>query len=640
MTAVHFRYAWISQHRLRQLFPVSPELERISALLLGRHAILARCVHMDCLRAAADDLVRWVERPRWSERPTQRRLRQARHRIASSSDGATNELLSWIDQVLALLNRSPEAELTSQRIALLGNLAQTDFPTLLLWRNPQLAKRLFCDEGFGVALRSQIAENPRQVLRAVQVCLTFALAGASRLSPRDGWVGVGFGRGSQTASAAVQISRQTERFMIEPDIAWINRRWVDLPKYPLESGVSPWSYAFKKASGRFLRANQRTQILHELKRKCDEILANVHDFAAVSAFLDETEAIWRQTVPKNVWTADPHRWWIIRYIPVEANIPDRLNHNLETAYFNARSKLLPQEVVRDTPCPDEDLRRLPYSVRVGTSLPEAVRLVGDEVFNSIVDAAEVRNRPSLHAYLPARTRGDTVPVGKFDNRGLRFLFFDPSPRRSAERFALLLDHAPSYCTSKPQVVALRPPLDCVDNRLVRLSAQEVTIDEVAANATVEFRSSLVTPETASLVAMETISYVHRDLPDLIPVFTDTAERLPLSFGFLDRINRVWLLTQADAISLVNSVRTPDILALIYRLEAHEEIGSPMWLDVIVDGKRTSMPTHSIVAFDMLLHILRTTSGAVAIHVPPTIPAEPVVVDEQQQGIATVAFLRR
>jgi hypothetical protein len=127
---------------------------------------------------------------------------------------------------------------------------------------------------------------------------------------------------------------------------------------------------------------------------------------------------------------------------------------------------------------------------------------------------------------------------------------------------------------------------------------------------------------------------------LIPVYTDTTKHIPLSFGRLDRVNQIWMLTRIEARKLAHAARTSYSLALLYHLEIHEELGAPAWIDVIADGKRTSMPTHSVVAFEFLLHLMRTTTITMFVHVPRPVAAESIIVDEHQEGIAAVIFFRK
>jgi hypothetical protein len=76
------------------------------------------------------------------------------------------------------------------------------------------------------------------------------------------------------------------------------------------------------------------------------------------------------------------------------------------------------------------------------------------------------------------------------------------------------------------------------------------------------------------------------------------------------------------------------LAVFYYTEIHELIGQPSWIDVIVDGKRSNILLHSLLAWDYLCHVLRTTHNSI-IFVNPQYRLGPTVFCDAAENPMTV-----
>ncbi len=183
--------------------------------------------------------------------------------------------------------------------------------------------------------------------------------------------------------------------------------------------------------------------------------------------------------------------------------------------------------------------------------------------------------------------------------------------------------------SEPQVSdgqALRPPLHRVDNRLVRLQETERDPAEVSPGESVSFHSALLDVETTPLLALELASARYARAADLVPQLVEQEAAEQLSFGRVWARDGVWLLEPVESRELLRKLGTARALAGLYHLEVHEVLGQPAWLDVVANGKHSALPTQSLVAWDYLVHLLRTTSVPLALIHPKATTRAPLIVD--------------
>ena len=645
MSRFHFRYGWMSRQKLAGLLPVSGLIESLAALSHewrrirmqpGYQALTAAHVGRDARR-----ILNWFAAPNGMRPPSRKRLEASFRVVEADCLPLYRQVAAWVASAGEMIReqaaqRQPPHD---EMVAFLTALAKTDFPVLLLWSQPVLAERLFvADSQGGTRLASAYRAHKRPLAQAARTCLAYALAGVGRLAPRDAWIGAGFG----VCDAAVQtetivIHRQAETLIVEPDLAWIARRWTDLTPLPLEPGQLPWDYvrALLDHPANRIAAPAYRPLYTQLRDLAAQLEATPWDFQVVQSFLRTTAALLRQTVSPEDWRADPHGWWVTRYFPDEVRLAPPLVSRLREDFkiwrqqAQSQGRIAPRLEAASEP-------RLPYPLRLQLACPDAVRAEAEEFFDWLVEAPSPfgsMQRP----YLPA----EPGPAAGYwiDDDGIRFQYVDPNPWRPAERLAAYFSTPPAYCERDAQWRGLRPPTGFIDNRLVRLREDEQDPAEVAPGSPVLFYSTLMLPETMPLLHLELASPRYDAAADIAPQWLTRGSSVALSFGEVFPEDRVWLLSAEQARALCHHLRTASRLAMLYFFEAHALLQHPTWLDLTMDGKRSVLPTRAMLAWDYLLHRLRTAHGPTVLSNPIRRPIPSPVVDESGEMLPTQLLMR-
>jgi len=249
--------------------------------------------------------------------------------------------------------------------------------------------------------------------------------------------------------------------------------------------------------------------------------------------------------------------------------------------------------------------------------------------------------PAERPHLPPEAPEGCGVVLELDESGGRLGHVEPNPRRPAERFAAAMPARPRFCAEPADraFVALAPPAAIVDNRLVRLAEPERPARDAAAGDAVLFYSTLVAPETAPLLELELASPRYGAAPDPVPWFFDAGASLAVTVGRVCPRHRVWLLAPSQARELAGRARHAAGLAAFYHLEVHEHLGRPAWVDLLVEGKRSALPTHSLLAWSHALHLLRAAAGPAALLAPRRVPVPAPVRDAAGRALPAQLIIR-
>jgi hypothetical protein len=636
MSSFYFRYAWISKEVLGRCFPASPEIVRLTTLLEERDHLLRqqRC-NVDALQHADREVkrvVRWFAQPSFLRLPSQKTIRLAHAQLDSARHAPCRALVQWVECAAKLIRSSDEdsGPPHGELLGFLEAISRTAFPVLLLWTQPRLAARMFReDSGGAVSLSPPYRRASHVAVQAAHTCIGYALGAVGRLAPRQAWVGAGFGVFAGADGESLRVEPAREEIHVVPDLAWVERNWRDLAPLPLLPGTLPWDYLRRRIAAQSDGEVRRkySELLAALRRLARAVERNPWSYDAVQRFQRDAEALLSGTVDARAWTKDPHRWWITRLLSGEHRLGQSIAARLRATFIAHRRRL----VTRGLLLPRESRvheSRLPYPERVKQCAPERVLMEAEELADWAVAAGSDGGARLELPYLPKVPPGDPGWTYWVDERGTRFQYLDPNARRSAEYHAAFLETRPLFSAGCSRT-ALQPPSTLIDNRLVRLEQPEREPSTVRVGDAVAFYSTLLVPETASLFALELLGPDYAEAADIVPLLLDFQEEAAPSFGRICRTERVWLLERGEARRMASTLKTGRKLATFYHLEVHDTLGRPMWLDAVIDGKRSSLPTHSVAAYDYLLHVLGTTEAAVSLVAPRTAPgASPAFMDAE------------
>jgi hypothetical protein len=488
-------------------------------------------------------------------------------------------------------------------LAFLEGLLLTDFPTLLLWSQPQLARRAFTRGSNGtltLAPSYRVAGRPQ--IQFAQTCLGYVFGYAGRLSPRDGWVGACFGTFT-TAGTHVAIAPAMERFVVEPDLAWFRRRWPDLARLPLTSGQGAWEYLTAAAPTKL-----RPCIRH-LREQVGRVEEDPLDFGAVDSFLRDSASGLARSLCPGAYELEPHQWWIHRMVPAELELSSDVARELAATRADFREGLRGRGALVN----EEGFRHdvpVPYPLRIKMNRPERIVQDADEWFDWVV--TDDRTADETLAYFPIHLDRNASAVFQGDARGIRFLYVEPNPRRVAERFAARMPSRPAFVNELYDLnaIALAPPEGCVDNRLIRIATGEHELERAPHDVDALFFSTLMSPVTSPHFGRELLSPRYRRAHDIVPIFADAGDCQRRSFGRLYRNDGVWSLSQDEARATAKACRNGLDLARLFFLEIAPPLNDWSWLVLMHGQKRHALSIRSEVSWLYLHHVLRTTDGPV------------------------------
>jgi hypothetical protein len=616
----------------------SAPIARLSERLDSRAALLDEIAARPPRCAAALRLAAWAREPSFERRPPQRFIRQVDAWAREHGRNDLQALALWVTEVLAEFGDVGESSASDDaaRLAFLHALASTDFPVLFLWSNPTLARHLFAADRHGnVELRTAAVASAKRLRRAALTAAAYVCGSMRRFAPRDAWVGVAFARQAPNpdrgldageSDTLARIDRCGERIALEPNLAWTERSWRDLPRRELASGVTPWQHVrarIASSTSQLIRERYEAT-LDELAATCERTSSEWLDFRAVDGFLTRTDSVFERTVTPEMWRADPHRWWIVRYVGRELAMPSAVARatqiGIEAAYATARERAITLGLACESPSAQYEAGpgkpeppRVPLALRIAANAPHAILARADELTDWIVDASAAAS--VTPGFMPTRLSPHCAKVADIIEGGQRFVYAEPNPRRSAERFLMLPDLAPggvAYSAFTGGLRALTPPRQLVDNRLVRLEEHEVAPNSVRPGEMVGLRSALVTDATQPLLALELACAAYRQSPEPLPRAFDPRQARTVSFGRVDPAARIWLLDLDDVRRLSVAVPQTRGLAAYFHLEIFELLGRPAWVEALVEGKRSAWPVSASVAFDILANAARTAAASIAI----------------------------
>jgi hypothetical protein len=598
------RFSWISWAAARRLCPDSALLTELATLGARREEHLKAPATHEAPQARDLRLILgWIRHPQVSNVPN----RQVRSTALSRAPAQARAAVQWVDEAAAVLSQMPRREISDrERLTWLRSVALTEFPTLLLWRNPTAARRIFEADGTnGTRVRYPDTER-RAIKQATRLCLGYLFSSLGRFGPRAGFTGTGFFSDALGEVATATVCRPKEVISIEPDLSWFARHWALPRNTRVHCGLTAWSVletAVKRTRNRSRRIH--LSILKELRDAAEKLGHSALHFSTVDRFLVDTDAKLRTTVDAKNWREHPHRWWVARRLDRELPFPA----GLDAAVDVCAQASFPSHLVlgHDTPTITANI---PYPSRVLALCPERVALSSEEFFDWILDT-ESTNLVSPRT--PHIEHDRFARIAREFNGGLKFLAFEPNPRRSAERHAIHYRPRPSFCAPLSGM-HLASPSNLVDNRLVRLTEVEVRAPESAGQHF--FMSTLLCDQTAKLFEIEIAGPEYAAAPDIIPRFVSMGEMRRDIPGALDERSGIWILSNMDVMLILDQGYLA--LSAIYFLTVHTRIGAPTWLEAIIGGARSVFPSHSLMAWDCIARNLRNAlpqSAAISALVP-------------------------
>ena len=619
MTGVcFFRYAWIAPDRFAALLPGSAAAERLSAHL-SRGAALAAALPERALRSGAiARLHAFAARPALHDLPPASLIRSATHWATGQDEAAAAQLAGWCATLCDRIGACTDGDGDDDRDALfLARLAQTDFPVLLLWSNPDLARHLFVCGAGGVEPAPLLATNPKARRKATTAALRYALGTFGRFGPRGGWIGSGFAIVGG-AGGASRIAAGDEELRIEPDIGWAARAWFPDVPGDILPGDDAWGYLRRKLDETGAAAARRSA-LERLRVEAERLAGRVWSFADVDAFLRDTAARLARTVDAARWRDDPHRWWVSRVLTRELRVRADFPDDCDRLYAAARAEFVRAAPAANRPAPADG----PFPARLARDDPPAALATGEEYGDWLIATAALGQ--GIGPFLPARAPPAAAVVIHAEGGRARYKLHEPNPRRTADIAARHLDRAPLYLRCDGASIAIAPPDGLSDQRLLRPDGRETAVAQVPAGRDAMFRFPLVAPSGAQL-AREMASPRYAATPDLLPFLFDEGAARRIGFGRLDALHRVWLLSPDEAQALAAALKGPGQLDAFYRLELHGALGSPPWLGLMVTGKMSRLPTASPVAFRALLHACRIATTPIVVRAETWHDIRPVLAD--------------
>ncbi len=609
METFHARYAWASWKTIEQLLPSSPRIDALRSRAKSRAALLTHCDidRFDKRTVGASEsrdfrnLLKWFKDPTFRGTPGKKLIRGARGAshpaLSEHALELRNAIIDWVEASVAIHATAPNVDL----LTFLESLLNTDFPALLLWSQPQLARRAFVRRNDTLTLSPAMGQKGRQQVQLIQVCLGYLFGYVGRLTPRDAWVGACFGTfASEHTQRTTTIAEGDECITIEPDLAWFRRTWPELAKTPLESGQGAWAYLLAASQGEHLVL---AKTLHEM---AEQAQPRALDFGAVDVFLKDTARLLEGSAGDG---DGKHPWWIHRFVQRELRLGSETARALITTRRQRREQLAATSALVAESGFRRELPPLPLALRVHMQAPLRVVQDAEEWFDWVVYS----NPDVPEIFFPEALRHDAAAVYFQTPSATQFVYVEPNPRRIAERYAARMEAPPSFVNIiyDRESVALAPPPHLLDNRLIRLPAKESFVEQAPLDRDALFASTLSVEATQPQLARELRSPRYTTAHEIVPHLIDGSNRVPKTYGNVYPQSRLWSLTRDEAHALANACREPIDLGRYYFLQIALPPFDCRWLLLLHSKKRHVAATHSELSFLYLHHVLRTTEGPVA-----------------------------
>lgn len=478
--------------------------------------------------------------------------------------------------------------LHQERLCFLMFLRNSDFPSLLAWRLPALAQRLFA--------KPCATDEYKFVKQAARTCFGYAVASLPRLTPRQAWVGQGFGSLAIGESLALV---QQERLHIEPDIHWFVQQLPILQTVPLQAGEDAWQWV-----------RRACQACH-LPTLADGLSAM--QAAAQTVGLDNFaktlhwQAVWRDSLHAlGLPAATGSGYWVSRLAAQPVALP-KAAFALPLAAANrafmtpvATTPLLKQS----SPIP------MPLVLRVAHHHPSDVWCQAEEFWDWVLDSRSTEQATQGGSW--QSVAASALMVAFHDGR-VRLLGFDPSPARSASRAVRLSPYPVDFLANRV-LKPLRLPDGLLDNRAIRPAVREYQLHELDVGDEAEIPSPLMGQAVAGLWARELASPRYAVAPDILPQYRPFHAGVVLPFGRLDASGTAVLL-EPDTFPALRK-QTRDGLGLArWLLNLNPLFLQVAWLDLLLEGKKACLYTGSGLGFDWLFSRLQHLQQPVYIQIP-------------------------
>lgn len=490
---------------------------------------------------------------------------------------------AWLEQVSAkhtIPAAILRANLHTQRLAFLNFLAQTQFPTLLAWRLPNLAGCLFQLSHTKTILNPKLQNDYKFIKQASRVCFGYAVASLSRLAPRQLWVGQGFATLNQQTNPT-RIS--DEILHIEPDLGQLTRQFPMLAQTPLEAGETGWSWLEKAL---------RTQGLNK-----------------AAAWAKAHHTCW-QDLTLNHWSAHltlqqhlNQSWQALGLTPQLQWWSTRLAKPLHISW-DLLQPILMEVSKQQIPYRTENAGA-PLVWRIAQQNPAAIQSTAEEFWEWIIDAKH--GQAYKTHFNPIEVQHSQLLI-QFRQQQHRILGCDPSPLRSTNRAQLLLNQRPQS-TLKP----LQLPSTLIDNRLMRPRQHEYTLSGLSKTDEAICASPLMHEKLMPLVRRELASPRYRYAPDLLPLSYDFLGGTDLKFGILSACGNC-LVLKANTLEHLVKYAANSLGLARWLNQINHALFQTNWWELVIDGKPCCLYSASHLSLDWLFSKLQRTEQNVIIRI--------------------------
>jgi len=610
------------------LLPETDELTRVRQCVV-RGRVLADALPPKVFRSGAIvRLSRFATEPQIADLPGRRLLRSAANWAKVNRELEAAELVDWCQTLLDLMEACRG---TARDADFLSALATTHFPVVLLWSNATLAREIFVQSERGIEIKASLLRNRKSRRKTVTTCLRYILGSFGRFGPRDAWIGAGFASTDGNEQPAV-IDPKDEAIRIEPDIGWMARHWFGGDAPAILPGEDAWSHV-----GRCLRSHvvgvELVPTLESLSARAAQVTGCQWCYGDVDKFLHESETLLAQSVDDRTWRSDPHRWWLTRVLKRQIRLRPSVERDCERLYEDSRRCWL-EGASNDTM--QERARMEPLPLRVVRAMPSALIGYGEEFVDWVLKADAVRQ--CAPPFLPQDIVVPCAMVVHVEGDQARYKLHEPNLLRTAQGIGRHLDDKVDYLDCDPDVVAIAPPPDFRDQRLLRSAVPEMAVEQIARGTDAMFRSPLSGPRVEAQLNRELCSPRYRAVPDLLPSMHDEAAAQELSFGQLDATNRTIVLSVDAARALAVRLPDPGMVAAFYWLEISAALGCPRWVGALCEGKMSRFPTASSTVFHWLLHACRISRDPIVLSALRCSSLQPVLCDEQHRPLAAELYV--
>ncbi len=532
-------------------------------------------------------------------------------------------------------------------------LSQTEFPVLLLWSHPKLALRFFESTDMkNIRVRSSLEKDPHALSQAYNVCMSFICGSIGRLSPRDAWVGSGFGKFTKNGSSSFAITRNIEKITAEPNLKWLSQNWSDLNFTEIQPGVTVWQYLHEEIEAQ-TNKKIKTHYLSSLKNLKSLVKLVEEDpwnFFSVKKFIQESEKVLSESILENLRPTNPvqyneksskrspHCWWISRFIATELE----LNESLYDLFFKNFDEFVHQMEVSGVIGIESNIRkaeRAPFLNRLKALEPERIVYEAEEFYDSLVKLP-IENQ-GCRPYFPKAVPKGSALVFMTTDQHCKHLYLEPNPKRLSDRIACNLFKTPLFSShpADADYIGIKPQCN-PDNRLLRTNHPEKDMAEINLGDAALYFSTLFNSKMQKILITEFSSPRYEHAPDILPIHVSITKELNDPYGRAFQKERIWLLNQEQAIALSKISGGHRALASQYFLVIHSILGSPTWLTFFKEGKRLELPAYYELSWKYFLHVLRTAKTDILVkNSEGGTPQDPYCFDQNGSPLSTQIFIR-